>query len=30
MPWRKYAAKGRIWERIIWKKKGANNVESRQ
>ena len=29
MPRGKCTAKGRIWGRIIWRKRGANNVEMR-
>ena len=30
MPRGKCAAKGRIWRRIIWRKRGANNLKSRR
>ena len=29
MPRRKYAAKGRFWREIIWRKRGANNLVGR-
>ena len=30
MPREKCTAKRRIWERIIWEKRGANNMESKR